>query len=154
MTRKEFLMEKTRIVKDLEKRYIEESGIIDSNYLNWLEEVIDGEVVAEWIDIFKVRTATVERGHIFIGSVDVGHISVDYDEDGESYNLVEFEENDPETRSGITISPDAGDVKIDDDDYAKLKYILYGGDSDFSPKRRMDEARKYLTMCGFKKSTV
>jgi hypothetical protein len=156
MTREEFLMEKTRLIKDLEKRYIKESGIIDSNYLCWLEEIDrDGKVVAEWVDVFKVRSASVERGHIFIDSVDIGHISVDHSEDeGDVYNLVEFEKNDPETRCGITISPESGDVRIDDEDYSRILDILYGGDSDVSPKQRFELLEEFLNRCGYNKKTV
>ena len=155
MTRKEFLKERTRVIKDLEERYIKESGIVGSNYLCWLEEINrDGEVVAEWIDVFKVRSASVENGHIFIDSVDIGYISVDHSEDGDVYNLEEFEENDPKARNGITISPESGDVRIDDEDYSRILDILYSGDSDISPKQRFEMLEEFLNRCGYSKMTV
>lgn len=148
MEKNEFLREQ----ENLRARYIKESGIIGSMWLSWIQEQdIDGNPVAEWVDIFKIISADInEDSNICINTIELGSIIEDFTDD--SITLENYRDVDPISRSGLVLSKEAGDIRIDSGDYDKLKYILYSGDSDFSPKQRFEEAVRYLDLCGFEKS--
>ena len=79
MKREDFIEAKSRLISDLEARYVKESGILDSMYLDWSHYYdLDDQLVEEAITIFKVRSASVENDNIFIDTVDQGFVSVDY----------------------------------------------------------------------------
>lgn len=147
-------MEKSEFLKEQENlraRYIKESGIIGSMWLSWVQEQDrDGNPVAEWVDIFKVISADIdEDSNICINTLELGSIIKDFTDD--SITLENYRDVDPISRSGLVLSKEAGDIRIDSGDYDKFKYILYSGDSDFSPKQRFEEVVKYLDLCGFEK---
>ena len=148
MEKNEFLREQ----ENLRARYIKESGIIGSMWLSWIQEQDrNGNPVAEWVDIFKVISADIdEDSNICINTIELGSIIEDFTDD--SITLESYRDVDPISRSGLVLSKEAGDIRIDSGDYDKLKYILYSGDSDFSPKQRFEEAVRYLDLCGFEKS--
>lgn len=148
MEKNEFLREQ----ENLRARYIKESGIIGSMWLSWIQEQDrNGNPVAEWVDIFKVISADIdEDSNICINTIELGSIIEDFTDD--SITLEDYRDVDPISRSGLVLSKEAGDIRIDSGDYDKLKYILYSGDSDFSPKQRFEEAVRYLDLCGFEKS--
>ena len=148
MEKNEFLREQ----ENLRARYIKESGIIGSMWLSWIQEQDrNGNPVAEWVDIFKVISANIdEDSNICINTIELGSIIEDFTDD--SITSEDYRDVDPISRSGLVLSKEAGDIRIDSGDYDKLKYILYSGDSDFSPKQRFEEAVRYLDLCGFEKS--
>ena len=68
MEKSEFLREQ----ENLRARYIKESEIIGSMWLSWVQEQDkDGNPVLEWVDIFKVISAshfwfTLENTHFLL----------------------------------------------------------------------------------------
>ena len=161
MKREDFIEAKSRLIGDLEARYVKESGILDSMYLDWSHYYdLDDQLVEEAITIFKVRSASVENDNIFIDTVDQGFVSVDYTDfvdeleegSGDPSSVIRFYgyEKNCRCRGGLQISKEDGDIQIDEYDYTKILEIMYGGDcSVLTGEDRIRELRKYLKTCGF-----
>ena len=140
--------------EELDQQYIAESGIIGKMFLLFNKEIYENGNLDEWVEVFKVRSAEVEKGEIFVDKVEHCSISKYTNEDGVEYDLSEFREPDLEDdRDGMGIKPskDFGEVEIDEGDYKKIIDIICGGESDRSVERRFEEVCEYLLRSGFRR---
>lgn len=136
--------------EELDQQYIAESGIIGKMFLCFNKEISREGNLDEWVEVFKVRSAEIEKGEIFVDKVEHCSISKYTNEDGIEYNISEFKEpNEKSMSCGIQPSRDCGEVEIDEGDYKKIIDIICGGDSDRSVEQRFDEACEYLLRSGF-----
>lgn len=150
MTKEEFKEKE----KDLIQTYIKESGIIGSMWVHWeTTDTSEGKPESEWIEIFKVISANIEKDTLEITPeiTIFGGIAKDYkldeDEEGPDYMIDLFECEECSERDELYT--DGGDIQINEDDYNHIMDILYGGDSDRSPEQIFNEAIEYLQRRGF-----
>lgn len=136
--------------EELDQQYIAESGIIGKMFLSFNKEILQCGDLDEWVELFKVRSAKIEKGEIFVDKVEHCYISKYTNEDGVEYNISEFSEpNENSMSCGFQPSRDCGEVEIDESDYKKIIDIICGGDSDRSVEQRFDEVCEYLLRSGF-----
>ncbi len=149
MTKEDYLKKK----EELDQQYITESGILGKMYLCFCKDMSNIGSIDEWVEVFKVRSAEVEDGEIFIDKTDFCSISKYVREDGEvEYEIVELMEPKEGSDSlGIQSCIECGEVEIDEDDYRKIIDIIQGGDSDRSVEVRFNEVCEYLLRSGFKR---
>ena len=146
-------MEKEVFLKkreELDQQYIAESGIIGKMFLSFVKEISQEGNLDEFVEVFKVRSAEIEKGEIFVDKIEHCSISKYTNEDGVEYDLSEFREPNEESMPlGIQPSRDCGEVEIDEGDYKKIIDVICGGDSDRSIEQRFDEVCEYLLRSGF-----
>ena len=150
MTKEEFRKKE----KDLIQTYIKESGMIGSMWIHWeTTDTSAGKPESEWIEIFKVISANIEKDTLEITPeiTIFGGIAKDYkldeDEEGPDYMIDLFECEECSERDELYT--DGGDIQINEDDYNHLMDILYGGDSDRSQEHIFNETTDYLIRRGF-----
>ena len=150
MTKEEFRKKE----KDLIQTYIKESGMIGSMWIHWeTTNTSEGKPESEWIEIFKILSANVEKDTLEITPeiTKFGGIAKDYkldeDEEGPDYVINLFECEECSERDELYL--DGGDIQINEEDYSKLMDILYGDDSDRSQEHIFNEIVEYLQRCGF-----
>ena len=111
--------------EELDQQYIAESGIIGKMFLSFIKEISQEGNLDEWVEVFKVRSAEIEKGEIFIDKVEHCSVSKYTNEDGVEYNLSEFSEPGKNSMScGFQPSRDCGEVEIDEGDYKKIIDII------------------------------
>ena len=125
MTKEDYLKKK----EELDQQYITESGILGKIYLCFCKDMSSVSSIDEWVEVFKVRSAEVEDGEIFVDKTDFCSISKYVREDDEvEYEIVELTEPKEDSNSlGIQPSIKFGEVEIDEDDYRKIIDIIQGG---------------------------
>ena len=138
--------------EELDQQYIAESGIIGKMFLSFIKEISQEGNLDEWVEVFKVRSADIEKGEIFVDKIEHCSISKYTNEDGVEYNISEFREPNEKSMSlGIQPSRDCGEIEIDEGDYKNIIDIICGGDSDRSVEQRFDEVCDYLLRSGFRR---
>ena len=138
--------------EELDQQYIAESGIIGRMFLSFNKEISREGNLDEWVEVFKVRSAEIEKGEIFIDKVENCSVSKYTNEDGVEYDISEFSEPGEDSMScGFQPSLDCGEVEIDEGDYKKIIDIICGGDSDRSVEQRFEEVCEYLLRSGFRR---